>query len=342
SIDLYRQTTTGTNGLLTFHSDLGGTRTQKAIINADGSAEFADMKMSPGNVFQNLKWQPNSSSPDVGFSFYSGAGNWCGQFYAEANTPSYGFLNSNWGSWDLRKIPNGSLTIRYGSSTATVWHSLNDGSGSGLDADNLDGYTWASSGKNVRASEFYADNWFRNYNSGEGLYNQATGAHFCSDSSGTWTLRDADNFMRLYFKTNGTSDRGSIYATNSNEIGFLNDSGNWSLRCDSTRNVQVLYNFTASGNVTAYSDITLKEDIEVIPNALDKVSAIRGVTYNRKDIEDKPRHAGVIAQEVEKVLPEVVSTNEEGIKSVAYGNLVGLLIESIKELSVRLTALEAK
>ena len=311
-------------------------------LDVDGTADINNMQMLSGNVSQNLKWQPNSSSADVGFSFYNGNGSWCAQLYAEPNGPSYGFLNSNWGSWDLRKIPNGQLTLRIGSSTATVWHSLNDGSGSGLDADNLDGFTWGTPNKDIRATEFYADNWFRNYNGGEGLYNQATGAHFCSDSSGTWTLRDADNFMRLYFKTNGTSDRGSIYATNSNEIGFLNDSGNWSLRCDSTRNVQVYNNFTASGNVTAYSDITLKEDIEVIPNALDKVSEIRGVTYNRKDIEDKPRHAGVIAQEVEKVLPEVVSTNEEGIKSVAYGNLVGLLIESIKELSVRLTALEAK
>ena len=245
SIDLYRQTTTGTNGLLTFHSDLGGTRTQKAIINADGSAEFADMKMSPGNVFQNLKWQPNSSSPDVGFSFYSGAGNWCGQFYAEANTPSYGFLNSNWGSWDLRKIPNGSLTIRYGSSTATVWHSLNDGSGSGLDADNLDGYTWTSSGKDLRGSNIYADNWFRNYLAGYGLYNEATGAHIVSDQSGAWTLRDADSSMRLHFKTNGSTERGSIYANSSNDFGFLNNSGNWSLRCDSSRNVQCYGDLTA-------------------------------------------------------------------------------------------------
>jgi hypothetical protein len=89
---------------------------------------------------------------------------------------------------------------------------------------------------------------------------------------------------------------------------------------------------TATGNVTAFSDIKLKEDIKVIPNALDKVSKIRGVTFIRNDIDDKSRQAGVIAQEVEKVLPEVVTTTEDGIKTVAYGNLVGLLIESIKEL----------
>ena len=100
--------------------------------------------------------------------------------------------------------------------------------------------------------------------------------------------------------------------------------------------------FTATSNITAYSDITLKENIETIPNALDKVLALRGVSFNRKDHEDKPRQIGVIAQEVEEVIPEVVITGEEGIKSVAYGNLVGLLIESIKELKAEVNELKAQ
>lgn len=97
--------------------------------------------------------------------------------------------------------------------------------------------------------------------------------------------------------------------------------------------------FTAKRDITAYSDISLKENIEVIPNALDKVSAIRGVTYDRTDC-DMERQAGVIAQEVEKVLPEVVSTNGEGVKSVAYGNLVSLLIEAVKELKSEIEELK--
>lgn len=89
-------------------------------------------------------------------------------------------------------------------------------------------------------------------------------------------------------------------------------------------------NFTAVGDVTAFSDITLKEDIRPIEKALDRVQQILGVTYNRIDLDGK-RQAGVIAQDVEKVLPEVVHTDENGIKSVAYGNMIGLLIEAIKE-----------
>ena len=88
----------------------------------------------------------------------------------------------------------------------------------------------------------------------------------------------------------------------------------------------------SSGNVTAYSDIKLKEDIEVIPDALDKLNALHGYTYKRKDIKDDSRHTGVIAQEVQKVLPEVVTEDEDGTLSVAYGNMVGLMIEAIKEL----------
>jgi hypothetical protein len=85
------------------------------------------------------------------------------------------------------------------------------------------------------------------------------------------------------------------------------------------------------GQYYSFSDINLKENIEVIPNALDKVSEIRGVTYNRNDLEDDTRHAGVIAQEVEQVLPEAVRTDRNGIKSVTYGNMVPLLVEAIKE-----------
>ena len=83
-----------------------------------------------------------------------------------------------------------------------------------------------------------------------------------------------------------------------------------------------------SGTVSANSDIKLKTNIKTIPNALDKVSRLRGVEYDRIDYDN--HEIGVIAQEVEKVIPEVVADNN-GTKAVAYGNLVGLLIEAIKE-----------
>ena len=85
----------------------------------------------------------------------------------------------------------------------------------------------------------------------------------------------------------------------------------------------------SNGDVVAYSDERLKENIQTIPDALDKVCKLRGVSYEK----DGEQSIGVIAQEVEKVVPEVVKTAEDEMqtKAVAYGNLVGLLIEAIKE-----------
>ena len=101
-------------------------------------------------------------------------------------------------------------------------------------------------------------------------------------------------------------------------------------------------NITAAGNVGGYSDIRLKDNIQTIPNALDKVSKLRGVEFDRNDIEENPHQIGVIAQEVEEIIPEVVQTNTDGIKSVSYGNLVGLLIEAIKDLKEEVNELKAK
>ena len=77
--------------------------------------------------------------------------------------------------------------------------------------------------------------------------------------------------------------------------------------------------------------------------SLDKIEQIEGVTYVRLDADknNTHRHAGVIAQQVEKVLPEVVHTDSKtGMKSVAYGNMSGLLIEAIKELNNKVKELQ--
>jgi len=104
--------------------------------------------------------------------------------------------------------------------------------------------------------------------------------------------------------------------------------------------VNVAGSIVSTGDITAFSDRSLKDNIETIPDALAKLGKINGVTFTRNDINDNKRYAGVIAQEIEAVLPEVVTTSESGLKSVAYGNLVGLLIEAIKELQADVAALK--
>jgi hypothetical protein len=95
---------------------------------------------------------------------------------------------------------------------------------------------------------------------------------------------------------------------------------------------------TFSGTVTANSDEKLKKNVKTIENALEKTLNLRGVEFDR--IETEEHQIGVIAQEVEKIIPEVVYENENDIKSVAYGNIVGLLIEAIKEQQTEINELK--
>ena len=96
---------------------------------------------------------------------------------------------------------------------------------------------------------------------------------------------------------------------------------------------------TAVSHVSS-SDERLKQNIETIADALVKVETMRGVTYLRNGV----REIGVVAQEVERVVPEVIHTEsgEYGYKSVSYGNMVGLLIEAVKELSAEVKELKVK
>ena len=96
---------------------------------------------------------------------------------------------------------------------------------------------------------------------------------------------------------------------------------------------------TAAGNITAFSDERLKSNIKTIENALDLVGEMRGVSYIA-DNTGLPS-IGVVAQEIQKIVPEVVQDNN-GMLSVAYGNIVGVLIEAIKELKDKVKELESK
>ena len=102
--------------------------------------------------------------------------------------------------------------------------------------------------------------------------------------------------------------------------------------------------FTTPGNVIQNSDIKLKKDLELIPNALEKIQAINGYTYTRKDTDK--RQTGVVAQEVQAVLPEAVTVNidakGEETLGVSYGNIVGLLIEGIKEQQKQIDELKMR
>lgn len=108
-----------------------------------------------------------------------------------------------------------------------------------------------------------------------------------------------------------------------------------------TGDLTVQANINCTGDITSTSDSRVKDNVRAIDNALDIVKQIDGVRFERNDIARNPTQIGVIAQDVEEVLPEVVAENG-GLKSVNYGSMVALLIEAIKEQQKEIDELKAR
>jgi hypothetical protein len=160
---------------------------------------------------------------------------------------------------------------------------------------------------------------FRNGNGQSALYHDSGGYVY-------WYSTQAITFYP------GQS-RSVTFATNGN-VGIGTTSPAYALDVTGT--------IRATGDVIAYSDARVKDNVQTVENALSTITSMRGVTYTRKDSEDKSRKVGVIAQEVLPILPEVVQKDTNGNYSVAYGNIVGVLIEAIKELKAEIDILKNK
>jgi lipopolysaccharide export system protein LptA len=127
---------------------------------------------------------------------------------------------------------------------------------------------------------------------------------------------------------------------NTSVVMELNSTGLQIGNTNTTYALDVTGTIRASSDIIAFSDARVKENVKTIDNALDKVTQLRGVSYNK--IGETEEKIGVIAQEIEKVLPQVVQEDNEGMKSVAYGNIVGVLIEAIKEQQKQIDKLKAR
>lgn len=117
-------------------------------------------------------------------------------------------------------------------------------------------------------------------------------------------------------------------------------TGTVAVTCD----LSVTGNIVATGNVSAYSDLRLKSDLQRIESALDKVALLTGYTFNVQNLSR--RQTGLIAQDVEAVLPEAVHgvsvAENEAYLAIAYGNLAGLLVEAVKELAAKIADIEQR
>jgi hypothetical protein len=171
----------------------------------------------------------------------------------------------------------------------------------------------------------------------------SSGSSGATGSSGTSGVGGANGTSTQVAFFTGTTTLGSdsgLYWDNTNKRLSIGAGTNPAYPLEVEGNVSNI-SIYADFDIAAYSDISVKENIEEIPNAVEKIKQIRGVTFTRKDSENKSRRAGVIAQEVQKVLPEVITEKEDGTLMVSYGNLASLLIQAIKEQQAKIEELES-
>ena len=156
-----------------------------------------------------------------------------------------------------------------------------------------------------------------------------------SATNSTWGGRvpgETTSDYNMYFRMSAGTNRGFVFQNSTTEVAGIDASGN----------------IRAIADVIAYSssDKTFKDELSIIENPLDKIKNINGYnfTWNNKQTtyESGKKDIGVVAQEIEKVLPEIVNTREDGSKAVKYDKIVALLIEGIKELKDEVEELKKK
>ncbi len=144
-----------------------------------------------------------------------------------------------------------------------------------------------------------------------------------------WYLNNA--FLGV--ATNGTDEWGTLSLLKTNLTGQTSVE---TIQLDGETG-----NITISGTLSQSSDARLKKDVRTLDDALEKMLNMRGVSYTWKtDVNSEQPQIGVIAQEVEKIYPEFVHTDDDGMKSVNYAQMTAVLIEAVKALNTKINNLE--
>ncbi len=175
--------------------------------------------------------------------------------------------------------------------------------------------------------------------SGDMVLDAAGGIVLDADDSGTVSLKDGGTRFGIFQKSGNNFEIHS--AISDGDLVFKGTDGGSGITA-LTIDMSAAGAATFNNDVTAFSDERLKSNITTIPDALSKVSEMRGVHYVRD--ETGKDSSGVIAQELQKIAPELVLTadDEMGTLSVNYGNITGYLIEAVKELKAEIEELKAR
>jgi hypothetical protein len=326
--------TTGTNASGTWGISVTGNAVTVSSITA--VQFFNNMGNTHGS---RTAFDASSPSYDFGFRYVQGTGNGPntgGQYYSWYIGLGSDYPATGAGSYGMYVAINRTavgggnpyLTVRYNeNNTLGSWSKISAGyadtAGTATDSSKLPLTGGTMSGPIRRSG--HSTTFF------EGSYNNVGGNSAYSNP--IYTIGSAYN--------PSDSSLATMYGIGYAHPNFwgAGKTSSWGLYCANAGVINVTLgegatSIWAQNDIVAYSDIRVKDNIELVTNAIEKIQAIRGVTFTRKDaaLEDKDkRHAGVIAQEVLKVMPEVVTGTEKDMYSVAYGNMAALFIEAIKE-----------
>ena len=299
-----------------------GSSIQHYMGGIDFNESFGSLGGNPGsftyNVMQN--YNPGTSWTKV-YGYWNGFGNSAG-----------GAGTGNTNNWES------------GTKYFTPQALFNYGLSSGIRRSYISG--WKCVRVRATGNRYYSDNVLVSGNVGIGT----TGPNYKLQVAGTVSILNgaSDTLLggsALYFEGGSGSSytilqqgvgRFTIWGYNGSswaeKFTINNTSGNVGIGTPLPGyKLDVSGTIRATGDVIAYSDARVKENVETLDGALDKVMKMRGVSYNK--IGEQEKKVGVIAQEILEILPEVVSQDETGTYSVAYGNISAVLIEAIKELT---------
>jgi hypothetical protein len=335
----------------------GGTQWFYGTMYRNGS----DTYHNSGNLYEVGRLQLNNGfAISQGGADYGSFNSWVflnGHygFYSDINSAHIYPNNGSYGSWKIEGSRGGFAGFEFTATNGNVSLMVNA-------AGNQTGFHNNSYGWQF----FWQSGNLFVYKNAHGGGTQATVLD-SSNYTGMAIARGGDTVSGIiYYLTNnggklGVTDSARLqaYSTNNNSafmsfhkaghyainMGLDDDNvfriGGWSAPANLFQ-MDMVGNLTMKGDVIAFSDERVKKDIQTLEGALDKTLKLRGVSYKRKDSDDDATKIGVIAQEILEVVPEVVSQDADGTYGVAYGNIVGLLIEAIKEQQAQINELKKR
>tara|TARA_Y100000114_G_scaffold82497_1_gene76180 strand:+ start:1650 stop:4238 length:2589 start_codon:yes stop_codon:yes gene_type:complete len=323
---VYRGTSLGGNPIIQARSNHDATNSVKFEIDGDGDAYFSDLvgigTTGPAGYNANARDIVINRSGNAGITINTGTtaigrlafgdadDNNIGQIrYAHAENNMLFDVNAN---ERMRVDSSGRLLLGLTSPLDTTASSFNI---TGLTSGARIALQGTTTSANTGIAEFF----------GHWTTNKVAG--FIIKSGADTTNKDDGS---MHFFTNGGSGLvEALTILNNQKVGVNNTSPSEVLH--------VTGNILASGTITPNSDIVFKKDIEPLQNALSKITQLLGINFTYKNNNEKSM--GLVAQDVEKVYPELIR-GEEGNKSLNYMGLTGAIVEAIKELAAKVAALE--